>query len=1735
MTKSALDVNRLLALYNENRFLDAYSPHAWIWEDPAATKDMFSCEELVHLGRLAGRLGGGAAQDIFYQQAIELSPENPLVRYYVRRHKLETTLIEDIRDFEDGPALLFLDEDFQASWYASNACLYAIVRDFDAAHRLLDKARSYERNHAWVASCAADVMFRQDRWDAALGEANDAFERSPHMPAASSILAKILAKKNRIDEINARLMPFVDTNQSFEFLMTVVWYLCVKAERSDEASCNALARKAYDLSNTLETLAPLADEATRQKFQLCRLDIAMLMEDYAAMEHHGEQTDYPFYTRVIDHLRTHPDGKRLVLPFRPVFQKHLTCLPASAATSLGTFDVNIDEDELAHELTYNGTALWRIEQWFHARGFYTRSFIIHPDHLNTLILSGLPVINLTEYTDFSHATVVVGVDERTGTFILHDPSSERLVHVLADRFHESETPFGPVGLVIVTEEKRHLLDLIPATSYAPAACYHLYKKYAELNQPEEAVRVLTDFIVQWPDHASARRFDALRKSDSGMLYQAIEIQRRLLKDYPQCLAALRDLLNNLYRTRNKSLIRKILKNIVTRGKLPGISKHNTWDYPPTTYAAQYANYIGDNAEGFDEAIDCLVKALQTDPFSAEAYHVLGIIHSRKGNYHDAILPLRVASFMDEYQENYAWEACNAYRQVGFEADGLAFLRRRMERLGQKIHGSLPAITYIDALERYGHPDQAIEAMDRCLCALKEDPQLLNCAVDFWIRMGKWDRAAEALDAIGKTEHRILYLSAAATYYRQCGQWQKAFELSETWLNKCPHNIEARTMYLSLYKRKLGMKKALSLQEGWLKEFRNNESIENIYYGDLKALHKNEEQEAFLRKRIHRNPYDIWAWHELGFLILAKADLASGQARLKMLSAMDEVLASIEKIAPEHPVSHALKGDFESSRKKFQNAVRHYFDAIEDDPEYVYCYSRIWEVSVSFSPEDQETIVSRLEEKIFESVGFLHHARSLVFNIAERFGAKRAEAIIGRWAEQRSEDPEIIEARVDLLLNYGQGRSDAWKAVAILEPALERFPNHVDLRRSLARAYEILLKQDEEIEVLREIIRRHPLDSHVRNRLASLWSRLGKDEEAFGLLREGVDFDPLDESGWMNLSGMLWEKNRYGEALDILEEGLHLMPENISLRRMLSQRLLEAGEAVKAVDVLKRGIEIYPDGAYLWYLYADALRISDSHTDTHDMERAYRKALELNHTFFEAADSLAIFLAGQNRFSEARELMRRQIEILDDPTTARGRLVWVKRREGKNREALEEMAEIVRKWPTYTWAWDQLIRWLDEDGEFALAKDILKDVHPVMSDNPRFMADRLILLKRAGIPISQLSAQWDKLLSDFPRYERLHTLWIDQLIKAEDFEGAQRVLGGIERFYPDSPYTHVRRLILHVETFRFDDAVSCALKIWTKPGNDDMWPDAKAWDVIKQAGYVKKSLQALLPVVESGQRVRPEAFRNLVNHLNQLETRPAFVFARAPFKWFFSSGTVLRLRNLLRIVRGTDWDKGLYQAMVLERLIELKDRRYVLSYARQNRQECMDCTAIWQALGRLHLSGRRKDRLFVRKLMAGWRDHQGSEMWAVTNYVICLRRYGGILPLREDLDELYRTTRDLIASVPHDHTIRYIVSAFCAAALRKGYDEEFLAYVGQFEHLLKSGDKRYWMARNFVWLPDVILLFKRMLVESDHTNLGGLTRELKSLLASHPTKMASRWVRKEWLKRIMPRLTWAERIRTRFFR
>ena len=466
-----------------------------------------------------------------------------------------------------------------------------------------------------------------------------------------------------------------------------------------------------------------------------------------------------------------------------------------------------------------------------------------------------------------------------------------------------------------------------------------------------------------------------------------------------------------------------------------------------------------------------------------------------------------------------------------------------------------------------------------------------------------------------------------------------------------------------------------------------------------------------------------------------------------------------------------------------------------EPGSDFAYARAWENSANLPRAAQEDVLRRLEERLLLAPGPLHAARTLALGMASRLGSPVAEAAVRRWMVQRPGDPELIEAHADVLLEHGRGRTDAAQAAAELEEALRHHPQHFDLRMSLAHAYSKTLQEDKRREILTDSLKNWPLNSGVRGALAAMQDQQGDRDAAIRLLKEGIAMNPQDPGNPLRLAGLHRARGKLPAAVATLEDALKLLPESVALRRELVQCLCQSNDAPRASEVIDEGLKLYPQSPVFWHMRAEAMVSGSDAYDARQAETALRKALELNGTYYDAADQLAWLLAGQYRFDEAAGVIRSILPMLPNAAAALGRLAWITWVRGEKRPAVDEMAGVLESHPDYRWGWMMLMSWLEELDAPDLTCRLLEEVPPAVRADPEITARRIELLAKARLSEDKLSAAVAEALEDFPRNEDLWERRFDMLADGGRWDAAEEVLARLLAFCGQSPFALARKVRL----------------------------------------------------------------------------------------------------------------------------------------------------------------------------------------------------------------------------------------------------------------------------------------------------------------------------------------------------
>jgi tetratricopeptide (TPR) repeat protein len=1612
-------LENLQQLYDRHRFLDAFRESADYWKPSTSPREL-ALDELVLGGRLAVRLGGGRLSRRLFRTAYERDPSNSRVRYFsnhVRRRR--SRMLDDLRAFEADPNACADDPETQASWLASHAITWAYLRDFTRAHQCLERARTIGHKDGWVNSCESDVLGIEDRWDEALKSAEQAWAMNPGAPFVARSLTNSLLNLRRVHDSAQWLARAAQDTQSYEIVHLACWHHCALAETLEGDDRRQALDRAQAFADQLPALLPLADRESRTLLARTRLDIAELSDDHEQMAHWAEEVRIPFYRRVLENLRKHPGRPRTRLPFRRAVQKHQACLPTALSSAVATLGVHFDPDAMAAEVTFEGTTDWSAAEWLERRGLAVRFFAVTPEVATALIKHGIAFVLTFEGDDNAHAVAVVGLDEAAGTLLVHDPMGFRTTEYLLDSFTKNLEPLGLKGMVAVPSEKASLLDgLLPKDDVAMMTAAHRQMKAFTLQGPTAARDITQDIAQRLPSHPGTRLLRAIQAAEDGRTSDALLGFQQLLNEFPHSPSVRVRLIIACRSLGNTALTRDTLAGVVERGVLPGVQSQQDWLHPPARYVAEYADLLHYSAVTREQASSLLHTLIRRAPTSAEAWHVLADLLWNQRDIDGALLAYRLASCQAVGNEHYALAYSDALCAVHREDDGFAWLEQRVRRFGTVSRAAGTWIAWISALEEWGHPERALSACAEALRQHTTSAELLTFVVPFFARMGRWEEAESLLAALEQIGNLPFFYEAAVAFHRLRGNLQNSLQHAQAWVREVPRHMGARYALLDLVAKHDGARAAIALAAQWVAENPGHDQLEMLYHRvlDGPAGSKRKKYSLFLR-RVKRNPEDGWAWRELALRCITDYGQADDKRRARLRPRMLKLIAQCDRTAPGDPVTLRVHGRWHEVSGQWQEAVDYYVQAVNLDPGHSFGYQRAWECSATFAAQQRLQLWEKIEPLLLACPGHLSIAPELLTLLAQRFGVTAAEQAVTRWKQVRPDDPEITEAFASLLLNHGQGRPDAARALAMLQPAVEHYPHHVGLRSLLSQAHRRLGNFAEAEQVLLEILRRHPDNSPCQIQLAWVHEHHGKNQEARELLRTAATNNPQDLQISDSLVQLLLRGNRFNEARSMIAEVLQRVPEEVHWRERSIRFLIDSGDEEAAVAAAREGVRVHPRGAYMWYLLGLTLNQLRRFAGPGEIELCFRRSASLNGLLFDAADQLALLLIEQRRYDEAAEVMWRILPRLCDSSPAKGRLAWIHRQQGQKREAREEMASAVVAVPWYDWGWAVLMEWQIEDQAWDQARTLLGAVPAEIRNNTQLRRRRLVVLERAGLPATDLNAEWDSLLHDFPDEVPLHLHRYDLLHQAKQVPEAHAVLNAIRRVEPENAYVLARHVEVLAEEKKSDEALDALQRLLFAEAESSNWPADHAWEAIKRAQLVDKAFQKLRLALENGSRPTHRGFFIIsASAFTRGKTRK--MIPQPNWRIWFPDRGARELLDLLTLADRQPWMNGRYRAQIFDRFSSVGYFGLVLNYWKKQKHVVENDVATWAETARAMVSlGLRAD---ARKLLANWRTRPGVGMWVVTNYV------QSFSPLRsKDLRQVAATCRDALNNLPHDHCARYL--------------------------------------------------------------------------------------------------------------
>jgi predicted Zn-dependent protease len=1649
------DFTKIRNLYDQNLYLRAYRESTEHWV-PGTRVDELPIEEVLLGGRLAARLGGPRVSRWLIRKAIKREPESAGTRFaalFLRSPKRR--LLDDLRKFEDEPDLGGDYAKLRVHWFAAHAMMWGSLRDFERAHNCLRSGDALNVEDSWFLSCKSEVLAMEDRWEEALATAEQAWAMNPGSPAATRSLGHSLLNLGRAGEAAERLTAMAAQGESHELALYACWHQCAWAETLAGNQRRAALDTAFQLTHKLTELAPLADRESNAVFARMKLEVAALMDDHSEMAKWAKCARLSFYRVVLENLRKNPGGQRIRLPHRRMKQRYQECLPSSLASALSVHGKELDPREMASDITFGGTQYWSATEWLEKRGYAVRMFCATPTVTTALVKAGFSFVLGIETDDFSHAVNVVGLDEAAGTVLLHDPSTFRTREYLLSSLGKQEAPIGPKAMAVVPPEYVEALDrLLPRADVEAMTTLMLHQKARMRAGVEAAREVAEDLAKKQPNHPLTRYLEAVQAREEGHTRQALSKLQELLREYPNSSMVRVTLLSACRALGNSALIREVLAEVVDAGTLPGVQAQQEWRHPPNTYVVQLADLLRMSAPTRPYATHLLNGVLRRQFNTADAWHVLGDLFWQEGNLAGRLLCFRLASCLASNHEHYARSYCDALVKMRRPEEGLAWLEKRARKYGTAAVGTGPWATWASALEYWGQPENAIRVCREALQLHPRSPELQSFSACFFARMGEWNDANASLAALKALGNAELYEEAATTVGRMSGDLDETIQHCEQWIRCAPHSQVARQAMLELIGKKDGMRAAIQRAAEWSTAHPEHDDLERIYAAELDAGSAPRwKKDLLLARRVKRNSEDSWAWRELAFRRIADYERANATRRERLAPRVEAILTQCERTAPEHPSTLRARAHWFEARQEWRQAIALWFESIDLEPSNFYSYRRAWICSAALKPEERQSVLEKIETALQNCPERIPFAREAVFLVAQRLGSAAAEKMVDRWKESRADDPDVVQAGADLLVEMGQGRSDVDRALKVLEPAVVRFPYHLGLRFSLIGACRRLGLAGRAEAELREIIRRFPGDVGAHLQLARLLDYLGKRDEASSLMKSAAARNPLSTEIWSTRVQMLAKNRQFGEARAVITRGTQLLPDAAGWRARAARLLLDCGDKEGAVQMARDGTAIYPRGAYLWFLLGDVLNRAREFAKPGEVEACFRKSLTLNTTLTDAADLLAVTLTEQGRHEDAEQITTPLLTIYPDNSPARGRLAWIRRQKGEKAEASRQMESILLDAPWYRWGWGILMDWFLQDQAWEVGRRALREIPAPFRGDTKFRKQRLVVLEKCGLSAQEIESEWQGLLADFPEDVALHLQRYDFLRAQGRSDESAVVLRKVQPLEPNSPFIRARLAEVLLKENRKSEAMDAISSVWFQEVETSPWPVEYSWKAAKNAGVQKQVYENGLQLLRKGSKPTPQALHLMASYAFG-EKRPEKVRVQPIWHSWVPLRGARQVLAMLKMLDPQSANDGRRISVLLQELARHGYHRNVIRYWDANRAALWTNVDIWGQVGYCILGLGRKGA--ARKHFSEWKQRRGVQMWMVTNYVWSCARWG-----RGSREHIRATCQEALAQLRHDHSAKYLAHVLAESEAILGNQPGFLEtsnkYRALFDGNLKKGE------------------------------------------------------------------------------
>jgi tetratricopeptide (TPR) repeat protein len=1211
------------------------------------------------------------------------------------------------------------------------------LRDFEQAEERLKTAGRNRSPFPWLLVEQATLMIMQEKWGEASELSRQALKLRPWYRPAVLQLAHCLHTLNQNDEA---LQLLKEATANIESLPVFLQLAGLQMDLERYAG-------AVDTLEQAEKFSPIIDKANKNWIAAQQCRAACAFGDHPQAQLFAGRLDDDYHRGLTERLKAGTGNFRRIQLSIPFIQQYrLTCVPATLTMLFRFWKAPAEHVEVAEAICYDGTPSHRARRWAEANGMITREFTVDWNTAAALLDRQIPFAVYTTEAASGHVQVVAGYDELRRTFILRNPAFPQIQEALAEPFLKHYAATGPAGMVLAPASMGNLLEGLKFPDADLFDRLRTIQQALEEHRREDAGALFSEMQSAAPGHwLSLTAGRALYSYDTNTP-ALMECLNKLLALFPQdgnlSLAKL-GILREIGRREDRL---EFLKGICARKEADAM------------FQQQLAQEWMADARQYSKCRLALKRALRLQPLNAYNIWTLANLYWNQRRFEESLEFYRFAACLEETKEPPAcsyFAVANARGQTGA---ALAFLRQRCKRNGAKSPD--PCLTWLNALEQIGRPQEALQHLEELLQSRPRQGQLWLAAADAFARHGNLERAGQCLAAAEEQVQRAAFLRVKADLARYRTDPRSALSLWREALQMEPLSVPIHRSLVFVLAETEGREAALQHLEEICGRFPHHYQLRQLW-ADWARGAGPATGEKVARGLVEIHLADAWARRQLA-LVLADA------------GRFEEALAEAGEampLAPHDPVSLATRAYVKLNLGRTSEAREDYRAAIRLSVDYSAAIHGL--VNSFHTVAERREALAFIEQELVRQIGFGDGL--CAYCEAARLNLE-PDSLLASLRKALTERPDLATAWSVVIQQLAE-MLQLDEALALAREAADRFPSQEQAWQDLSLVHRLRLDTKGEQAALEQAMRISPASSSAARMLAHFYERQGDIPRSKELLEQACARSPLDAFSHGALAAALWQQGDRAAALERMRHALKVFPGYNWGWQTLGSWAAATGDP-KLAEELARNLVLQRPGEIrsllvLAQMLANGRRLEEALQVVNQSLKNFERNAETH-------ELRAELLAALGRQSEADAACEPAVWGARPPAILRACRARLEAQRGNLVSAIERMKALLTENPGYAPGWKNLADWLWQQRQHEEAIAALTNLRRLEPLNPvplGYLASLKLKQKdRAGAKEDLARAlQYD------PAYPFASLNLFELQLADMDIQGARQTLKLIERY------------------------------------------------------------------------------------------------------------------------------------------------------------------------------------------------------------------------------------------------------------------------------------------------------------------------------------------------------------------